>query len=62
MSEHIVHDHQHDGIDRKGFLRCMVWAGTGVVFGVVGDRVFTTALSGASGKSAVYFSYGKAEG
>ena len=45
MSTHIVHDHQQDGIDRKGFLRCMAWAGTGVVFGVLGDRVVTTALS-----------------
>jgi len=33
MSEHIAHDHQHDGIDRRGFLRCMAWAGTGVVQG-----------------------------
>jgi 3',5'-cyclic-AMP phosphodiesterase len=53
MSEHIVHDHQHDGIDRKGFLRCMAWAGGGVVFGVLGDRVVTTALSDiAQGKAA----------
>ena len=47
MSEHIAHDHQHDGIDRRGFLRCMAWAGTGVVLGVVGDRVVTTALADA---------------
>src|SRR5437868_699357 len=47
MSGHIAHDHQHDGIDRKGFLRCMAWAGTGVVLGVVGDRVVTTALADA---------------
>ncbi len=53
MSKHIVHDHQHDGIDRKGFLRCMAWAGTGVVFGVLGDRVVTTALSDiVQGKAA----------
>src|SRR2546430_17671519 len=53
MSEHIAHDHQHDGIDRRGSLRCMAWAGTGVVLGVVGDRVVTTALADAvQGKTA----------
>src|SRR5919205_1236501 len=53
MSEYIAHDHQHDGIDRKGFLRCMAWAGTGVVFGVVSDRVVTTALADVvQGKAA----------
>jgi len=25
----ILHDHNHDGIDRRGFLKCMAWAGTG---------------------------------
>ena len=25
----IEHDHNHDGIDRRGFLKCMAWAGTG---------------------------------
>jgi Icc protein len=27
--DEIVHDHNHDGIDRRGFLKCMAWAGTG---------------------------------
>src|SRR5205085_941341 len=53
MSDYIAHDHQHDGIDRRGFLTCMAWAGTGVVFGVVGDRVVTTALADVvQGKAA----------
>ncbi len=25
----ILHDHHHDGVDRRGFLKCMAWAGTG---------------------------------
>ncbi|HKD51704.1 MAG TPA: metallophosphoesterase [Candidatus Acidoferrum sp.] len=25
----LLHDHNHDGIDRRGFLKCMAWAGTG---------------------------------
>ena len=53
MSDYIAHDHQHDGIDRRGFLKCMAWAGTGVLFGVVGDRVVTTALADVvQGKAA----------
>ena len=24
-------DHNHDGVDRRGFLKCMAWAGTGAV-------------------------------
>jgi Icc protein len=30
----IIHDHQDDGIDRRGFLQCMAWAGTGVVWSI----------------------------
>lgn len=25
----LVYDHNHDGVDRRGFLKCMAWAGTG---------------------------------
>jgi len=28
--DEILHDHNHDGVDRRGFLKCMAWAGTGV--------------------------------
>jgi hypothetical protein len=27
----ILSDHNHDGIDRRGFLKYMAWAGTGAV-------------------------------
>jgi 3',5'-cyclic AMP phosphodiesterase CpdA len=36
MSDRIEHDHAEDGIDRRGFLRCMTWAGTGLVWTVAG--------------------------
>ena len=36
MSHYINHDHNHDGIDRRGFLKCMAWVGTGVLFSVTG--------------------------
>ena len=29
LKDEILHDHNHDGIDRRGFLKCMAWAGTG---------------------------------
>src|ERR1700675_3600652 len=29
MNDHITHDLSNDGIDRRGFLKCMAWAGTG---------------------------------
>ncbi len=27
----ILFDHHHDGVDRRGFLKCMAWAGTGAL-------------------------------
>jgi hypothetical protein len=27
--DEILHDYNHDGIDRPGFLKCMAWTGTG---------------------------------
>ncbi len=47
MSDYIEHDHQDDGIDRHGFLKCMAWAGTGVVWALAGGRVTSTALADA---------------
>ncbi len=39
-----------DGVDRRGFLRCMAWAGTGVVWtlagGLTGSRVLGAAAPG----------------
>ena len=35
MSENeseLLHDHSDDGVDRRGFLKCMAWAGTGAFF------------------------------
>jgi Icc protein len=35
-TNYIQDDQSDDGIDRRGFLRCMAWAGTGVVWGLKG--------------------------
>jgi len=47
MSDYITHDHQDDGIDRRGMLRCMAWAGAGVVWALSGGRVTSQALADA---------------
>jgi Icc protein len=36
MSDTILHDHGGDGIDRRGFLKCMAWAGTGALWAMHG--------------------------
>src|SRR5258708_19013251 len=30
-SDELLIDHNHDGVDRRGFLKCMAWAGTGTL-------------------------------
>jgi 3',5'-cyclic AMP phosphodiesterase CpdA len=50
----MVHDHSRDGIDRRGFLECMAWAGTGVVWtaagGMLTSRVFGQEAKDAPGE------------
>ena len=57
MSKLILHDHNPDGIDRRGFLQCMAWAGTGVVWslnsGILTSRAFGQKTS--SGKGDFHF-------
>lgn len=43
MSDHILHNHHDDDIDRRGFLKCMAWAGTGMLW-TVGSGVLSSAL------------------
>jgi Icc protein len=40
-----------DGIDRRGFLQCMAWAGTGVIWTITGG-VPTSKLLGADAKAS----------
>src|SRR6266567_457309 len=35
-SNYITTDQSNDGVDRRGFLRCMAWAGTATVWGMAG--------------------------
>jgi Icc protein len=44
-NDELLHDHNHDGIDRRGFLKCMAWAGTGVFCVVQGGVLKSYSLS-----------------
>jgi 3',5'-cyclic AMP phosphodiesterase CpdA len=43
-SDTIQHDHNHDGIDRRGFLKCMAWAGAGAFCVMQGGVLQSYAL------------------
>lgn len=54
MARRIAHDHNDDGINRRGFLECMAWAGTGVVWtvsgGLLSSRAFGQHMKNARGE------------
>jgi 3',5'-cyclic AMP phosphodiesterase CpdA len=54
LSKLIIHDHNNDGINRRGFLECMAWAGTGVLWtvsgGILSSRAFGQKTSGSKGE------------
>ncbi len=45
MAKYIFHDHGGDGIDRRGFLKCMAWAGTGAFCLLQGGVLKSFSLS-----------------
>src|SRR5947207_8071833 len=48
-AEFILHDHNHNGLDRRGFLECMAWAGTGMLWTVTGGLLGSAILPGRAG-------------
>ncbi len=56
MSQHhrdeIIFDHNHDGIDRRGFLKCMAWAGTGALCIMSGGVLKSYSLGSPSAHKA----------
>jgi Icc protein len=46
--DEISHDHNHDGIDRRGFLKCMAWAGTGALCVMQGGVLKSYSMSRAN--------------
>ena len=47
--KHILHDHNKDGLDRRGFLECMAWAGTGMLWTVSGGLLGSSLLASRAG-------------
>ena len=47
MNDHnyIQNNNERDGIDRRGFLKCMAWAGTGVLWTVSGGVLASKTLA-----------------
>jgi Icc protein len=43
--DEILFDHNHDGVDRRGFLKCMAWAGTGAFCVIEGGVLKSYSLS-----------------
>src|SRR5271154_2886440 len=43
--DEILHDHNNDGVDRRGFLKCMAWAGTGALCVMQGGVLKSYSLS-----------------
>jgi len=47
----ILFDHNHDGIDRRGFLKCMAWTGTGTLCVLHGGVLNSFSLSDPAQKT-----------
>jgi Icc protein len=52
QQDEITQEHSHDGIDRRGFLKCMAWAGTGALCVMQGGVLKSYALGSAAGREA----------
>jgi Icc protein len=44
----LLQDHNHDGVNRRGFLKCMAWAGTGAFCAMKGGVLNSYSLSRVS--------------
>src|SRR5690242_5244350 len=44
-NDELLHDLNHDGIDRRGFLKCMAWAGTGAFCVIRGGVLRSFSMS-----------------
>ena len=47
-----LQDFNNDGVDRRGFLKCMAWAGTGLVWTLSGGIPMSRAFAKGHGQSA----------
>jgi 3',5'-cyclic AMP phosphodiesterase CpdA len=58
---HIDHNTEDDGVDRRGFLKCMAWAGTGMLWtasgGVLASKILSPVGAAAAKTRAGDFSF-----
>jgi 3',5'-cyclic-AMP phosphodiesterase len=54
MADRIMTDHECDGVDRRGFLKCMAWAGTGLVWTVSGGVLSSRTFGQGQGRSGAW--------
>ena len=52
LSKIITHNHNNDGVDRPGFLNCMAWAGSGVLWTLAGGTLTSEAFGQTKMKEA----------
>ena len=57
MNEFILTNDNTDGIDRRGFLKCMAWAGTGVLWTMSGGLLTSKILGATADAAAGDFSF-----
>ncbi|MBV8397743.1 MAG: metallophosphoesterase, partial [Acetobacteraceae bacterium] len=46
--DYIAHNGHDDALDRRGFLKCMAWAGTGVIWSINGGLLTSSVLGQAA--------------
>ena len=52
MANRIRHNHSDDGVDRRGFLECMAWAGTGLVWAAAGGLLTSRSFARGAARAA----------
>src|SRR5271163_825838 len=52
LIDQTLQDLNNDGVDRRGFLKCMAWAGTGLVWTMSGGIPLSRAFAKDHGKDA----------
>jgi hypothetical protein len=60
-ADHIDHNTENEGVDRRDFLKCMAWAGTGMLWtvsgGVLGSKILSPISAHAAATSMGDFSF-----
>jgi 3',5'-cyclic AMP phosphodiesterase CpdA len=55
VQRRILHNHNDDGIDRRGLLECMAWAGCGILWTLAGGTLNSQLVGQTPGKEGLRF-------